>query len=92
MRNPGRVLKEHTVYVARHHSMPWTGHDPGYGADMLRGHRNCHTSTRTFLTSAYRTRYFWPQAYRATPVGWKVVHDVELYPPETRRASLRVLI
>jgi hypothetical protein len=31
----------------------------------------------------HRTRYFWPQAHRATPVGWKVVHDVELelYPP-----------
>jgi hypothetical protein len=47
----------------------------------------------------HRTRYWWLQTYRATPVGWKVVHDVvvganavrreQLYPDQTR---LRVLI
>jgi hypothetical protein len=52
MRNPTRVLKERTVYVARHHWIPSTGNDPGYGADMLRGGRNCHTSTEIYLTSA----------------------------------------
>jgi hypothetical protein len=57
-----------------------TGHDHGYGEDRLRGGRNCRTSTRIFHFSIERNA-FWPQAHRATPVGWKVVHDVELYPP-----------
>ena len=46
-----KSLKEHTVCVAQHHWMPSTGHDPGYGADRLRGGRNCHISTK-YSTSA----------------------------------------
>jgi hypothetical protein len=54
-RETGKALKKHTVCAARHHWMPSTGHDLGYGEDMLHGGRktrNCRTSAKTFLISA----------------------------------------
>lgn len=56
MKKLGKALKKHTVCAARHHWMPSTGHDLGYGGDMLHGGRktrNYRTSAKTFLISAY---------------------------------------
>jgi hypothetical protein len=51
--------------------------DHGYGEDTLRLCQNYHIS-RKHSWIQHKVKYWRLEAYRATPVGWKVVHDVEL--------------
>jgi hypothetical protein len=83
-----RTLKEHTVCVARHHWMPSTGHDPDYGWDMLRGGRNCHTSTKIFHFSTERDIFGLRLTGRPQLVGkWSMMLSFTLH-----QTGLRVLM